>query len=521
MRIWLNEQRQQICNEKKDDGYSGSYVFYRHTSKNNEFIASAPFLLIDFVRVESAVSLSLWQQCLARLQDELPATEFSMWIRPLQAELNDNTLALYAPNRFVLDWVRDKYINNINGLLNDFCGKDVPLLRFEVGSKPVTVNISRPPATNANANAIAPAVAAETRPVHRRPSWDNVPAPAELSYRSNVNAKHNFDNFVEGKSNQLARAAARQVADNPGGAYNPLFLYGGTGLGKTHLLHAVGNGIMLRKPNAKVVYMHSERFVQDMVKALQNNAIEEFKRYYRSVDALLIDDIQFFANKERSQEEFFHTFNALLEGNQQIILTSDRYPKEINGVEDRLKSRFGWGLTVAIEPPELETRVAILMKKADENNIRLPGEVAFFIAKRLRSNVRELEGALNRVIANANFTGRAITIDFVREALRDLLALQEKLVTIDNIQKTVAEYYKIKVADLLSKRRSRSVARPRQMAMAMAKELTNHSLPEIGDAFGGRDHTTVLHACRKIEQLREESHDIKEDFSNLIRTLSS
>ncbi|WP_074150384.1 chromosomal replication initiator protein DnaA, partial [Escherichia coli] len=279
--------------------------------------------------------------------------------------------------------------------------------------------------------------------------------------------------------------------------------------------------IMARKPNAKVVYMHSERFVQDMVKALQNNAIEEFKRYYRSVDALLIDDIQFFANKERSQEEFFHTFNALLEGNQQIILTSDRYPKEINGVEDRLKSRFGWGLTVAIEPPELETRVAILMKKADENDIRLPGEVAFFIAKRLRSNVRELEGALNRVIANANFTGRAITIDFVREALRDLLALQEKLVTIDNIQKTVAEYYKIKVADLLSKRRSRSVARPRQMAMALAKELTNHSLPEIGDAFGGRDHTTVLHACRKIEQLREESHDIKEDFSNLIRTLSS
>ncbi|CSQ78087.1 chromosomal replication initiator protein DnaA [Klebsiella pneumoniae] len=278
---------------------------------------------------------------------------------------------------------------------------------------------------------------------------------------------------------------------------------------------------MARKPNAKVVYMHSERFVQDMVKALQNNAIEEFKRYYRSVDALLIDDIQFFANKERSQEEFFHTFNALLEGNQQIILTSDRYPKEINGVEDRLKSRFGWGLTVAIEPPELETRVAILMKKADENDIRLPGEVAFFIAKRLRSNVRELEGALNRVIANANFTGRAITIDFVREALRDLLALQEKLVTIDNIQKTVAEYYKIKVADLLSKRRSRSVARPRQMAMALAKELTNHSLPEIGDAFGGRDHTTVLHACRKIEQLREESHDIKEDFSNLIRTLSS
>ena len=460
------------------------------------------------------MSLSLWQQCLARLQDELSATEFSMWIRPLQAELSDNTLALYAPNRFVLDWVRDKYLNNINALLNDFCGANVPLLRFEVGSKPVIQQHM-----SGTANVTAPAQFTRAAPV--RPSWDNLPAPAEPAYRSNVNQKNTFDNFVEGKSNQLARAAARQVADNPGGAYNPLFLYGGTGLGKTHLLHAVGNGIIARKPNAKVVYMHSERFVQDMVKALQNNAIEEFKRYYRSVDALLIDDIQFFANKERSQEEFFHTFNALLEGNQQIILTSDRYPKEINGVEDRLKSRFGWGLTVAIEPPELETRVAILMKKADEHDIRLPGEVAFFIAKRLRSNVRELEGALNRVIANANFTGRAITIDFVREALRDLLALQEKLVTIDNIQKTVAEYYKIKVADLLSKRRSRSVARPRQMAMALAKELTNHSLPEIGDAFGGRDHTTVLHACRKIEQLREESHDIKEDFSNLIRTLSS
>ncbi len=423
------------------------------------------------------MSLSLWQQCLARLQDELPATEFSMWIRPLQAELSDNTLALYAPNRFVLDWVRDKYLNNINGLLNTFCGADAPQLRFEVGTKPVTQTLKTPVH-----NVVAPAQTTTAQPQRVAPAarsgWDNVPAPAEPTYRSNVNVKHTFDNFVEGKSNQLAEMCIRDS-------------------------------------------MHSERFVQDMVKALQNNAIEEFKRYYRSVDALLIDDIQFFANKERSQEEFFHTFNALLEGNQQIILTSDRYPKEINGVEDRLKSRFGWGLTVAIEPPELETRVAILMKKADENDIRLPGEVAFFIAKRLRSNVRELEGALNRVIANANFTGRAITIDFVREALRDLLALQEKLVTIDNIQKTVAEYYKIKIADLLSKRRSRSVARPRQMAMALAKELTNHSLPEIGDAFGGRDHTTVLHACRKIEQLREESHDIKEDFSNLIRTLSS
>jgi chromosomal replication initiator protein len=443
-----------------------------------------------------------------------------MWVRPLQAELSGNTLTLFAPNRFVLDWVRDKYINSINRHLQEFCGNDIPSLRFEVGSKPV----SKPPparksAADIAAESSAPAQMARRREVHK--TWEKESDVPDIAYRSNVNVKHRFNNFVEGKSNQLGLAAARQVSDNPGAAYNPLFLYGGTGLGKTHLLHAVGNAIVDNKPNAKVVYMHSERFVQDMVKALQNNAIEEFKRYYRSVDALLIDDIQFFAHKERSQEEFFHTFNALLEGNQQIILTSDRYPKEIIGVEDRLKSRFGWGLTVAIEPPELETRVAILMKKAEDHQIHLADEVAFFIAKRLRSNVRELEGALNRVIANANFTGRPITIDFVREALRDLLALQEKLVTIDNIQKTVAEYYKIKVADLLSKRRSRSVARPRQLAMALAKELTNHSLPEIGDAFGGRDHTTVLHACRKIVQLKEESHDIKEDYSNLIRTLSS
>ena len=460
------------------------------------------------------MSVSLWQQCLSRLQNELSSTEFSMWLRPLKAELTDSTLTLYAPNRFVLDWVRDKYLNSITALFDEFCGADAPILRFDIGGKAtkitqMTTKVDR----------------VVTQKVISRPALDpwesSSPQQPTINHRSNVNLTYTFDNFVEGKSNQLARAAAQQVASNPGGAYNPLFLYGGTGLGKTHLLHAVGNGIKAQKPNAKVIYMHSERFVQDMVKALQNNAIEAFKNYYRSVDALLIDDIQFFAKKERSQEEFFHTFNALLEGNQQIILTSDRYPKEIDGVEDRLKSRFGWGLTIAIEPPELETRVAILMRKAVESNIHLPDEVAFFIAKRLRSNVRELEGALNRVIANANFTGRAINIDFVREALRDLLALQEKLVTIDNIQKTVAEYYKIKIADLLSKRRSRSVARPRQVAMALAKELTNHSLPEIGDAFGGRDHTTVLHACRKIVQLKEENHDIKEDYSNLIRTLSS
>ncbi|HBI21505.1 MAG TPA: chromosomal replication initiator protein DnaA, partial [Legionella sp.] len=303
--------------------------------------------------------------------------------------------------------------------------------------------------------------------------------------------------------------------------YNPLFIYGGGGLGKTHLMHAVGNEILRKNPDAKVLYLHSERFVADMVRALQTNSMNEFKRFYRSLNALLIDDIQFFAGKDRSQEEFFHTFNALLEGQQQIILTSDRYPKDLEGVEERLKSRFGWGLTVAVEPPELETRVAILISKAELSNVDLPYEVAFFIAKRIRSNVRELEGALRRVIANAHFTGKPITIDFVNEALRDLLALQDRLVTIDNIQKTVAEYYKVKVADLLSKRRSRSIARPRQMAMALAKELTNHSLPEIGDYFGGRDHTTVIHACRKVKELVLEAHDFAEDYKNLMRTLSS
>lgn len=480
----------------------------------------------------------LWGMCLERLQQELPAQQFSMWIRPLEPISDDDSITLYAPNRFILDWVRDKYIGQIESLFHEFLPDHKVHLRFDVvtnkpnGTNLQKVNVPTPQvqltpnrqvaSSSVSINSAKPNLQATSVSTNQVLTQNqNTVTPQPGVQKSNINSTYQFDNFVEGKSNQLARAAAQQVADNPGGSYNPLFIYGGTGLGKTHLLHAVGNGIMNNKKNANVVYMHSERFVQDMVKALQNNAIEEFKRYYRSVDALLIDDIQFFANKERSQEEFFHTFNALLEENQQIILTSDRYPKEIDGVEDRLKSRFGWGLTIAIEPPELETRVAILMKKATENKIHLPNEVAFFIAKRLRSNVRELEGALNRVIANANFTGRAITIDFVREALRDLLALQEKLVTIDNIQKTVAEYYKIKVADILSKRRSRSVARPRQIAMALAKELTNHSLPEIGDAFSGRDHTTVLHACRKVQQLKEESHSIKEDFQNLIRTLSS
>jgi chromosomal replication initiator protein len=356
---------------------------------------------------------------------------------------------------------------------------------------------------------------------NRKPQTNLYPEDKGIIHASSLNSYFSFDNFVNGKSNQLARAASMQVAENPGSAYNPLFIYGGVGLGKTHLMHAIGNYILHKKNNAKVLYLHSERFVADMVKALQTNTINKFKTFYRSLDALLIDDIQFFAGKDRSQEEFFHTFNALLEGQQQIILTCDRYPKEIDGVEERLKSRLGWGLTVAIEPPELETRVAILMSKAEQAAIELPQETAFFIAKRIRSNVRELEGVLKRIIANAHFTGRPINLELVRESIKDLLALQDKLVTIENIVKTVAEYYKVKVSDLLSKRRSRSVARPRQMAMALAKELTNHSLPEIGDAIGDRDHTTVLHACRKIAELRESNADIAEDFTNLLRHLSS
>lgn len=468
------------------------------------------------------MKLELWQSCLKRLQEDLPTQQYSMWLRPLEPEIIGECLTLYAPNRFVLDWVRDKYLNTISDLLREYSNNKNLVLRFDV----ITNKAKSAPSTVATVNGNSKARTVNNKARESAPVANNVVENGNVEvkpakHKSNINRSYQFDNFVEGKSNQMARAAAQQVSGNPGGAYNPLFIYGGTGLGKTHLLHAVGNGILNNNPDANVIYMHSERFVQDMVKALTNNAIQEFKKYYRSVDALLIDDIQFFANKERSQEEFFHTFNALLEENQQVILTSDRYPREIEGVEDRLKSRFGWGLTITIEPPELETRVAILMKKATENRVHLPNEVAFFIAKRLRTNVRELEGALNRVIANANFTGRPITIEFVKDALRDLLRLQDKLVTIDNIQKTTAEYYKIKVSDLLSKRRSRSVARPRQVAMALSKELTNHSLPEIGDAFGGRDHTTVLHACRKVEQLKEESHNIKEDFQNLIRTLSS
>ena len=495
------------------------------------------------------MSVALWQQCIDFLRDELPSQQFNTWIRPLQVDGDQAEIRLYAPNRFVLDWVNDKYLNRIQELMDDLSQGQAPMVSLLIGSRraspaaasaaPASVPASRPAAAPAPIPVAAPVtpVVVESQPQQTlvdhsgsaqaaaelagTPSEPPQSPPALIKHTSLLNRSFTFENFVEGKSNQLARAAAWQVADNPKHGYNPLFLYGGVGLGKTHLMHAVGNHLLKKNPAARIVYLHSERFVADMVKALQMNAINDFKRYYRSVDALLIDDIQFFAKKERSQEEFFHTFNALLEGGQQVILTSDRYPKEIDGLEERLKSRFGWGLTVAVEPPELETRVAILMKKAEQSRVDLPHDAAFFIAQRIRSNVRELEGALKRVIASAHFMGRDITIELIRESLKDLLALQDKLVSIDNIQRTVAEYYKIKVADVLSKRRSRSVARPRQVAMALAKELTNHSLPEIGDAFGGRDHTTVLHATRKIAELRETDADIREDYKNLLRTLTT
>jgi len=468
----------------------------------------------------------LWKQCLEELRREVPEVQFNTWVRPLTVMEGGSEFVLCAPNRFIRDFVEEKYSATIAQCLAAVSSQAVSVpvrvvtgIDASTGTQPAATRTElsftrNPPIQEAQISRAAPDDSVRT--VQKRS-----PAVVVPSHQHNLVDGYTFSNFVEGKSNQLAMAAAQQVAESPGDAYNPLFLYGGVGLGKTHLMHAVGNALRQRKPDAKIVYLHSERFVADMVKALQLNAINDFKRFYRSVDALLIDDIQFFANKDRSQEEFFHTFNALLEGGQQMILTCDRYPKEIDGVEERLKSRFGWGLTVAVEPPELETRVAILMKKAEQSGIEMSHEAAFFIAQRIRSNVRELEGALKRVIASANFTGRPFDIDLIKESLKDLLALQDKQVSLENIKRTVADYYKIKVADLLSKRRNRSVARPRQVAMALSKELTNHSLPEIGDAFGGRDHTTVLHACRKIAELRGTTSDIGEDYKNLLRLLTT
>jgi chromosomal replication initiator protein len=502
------------------------------------------------------LSQSVWKLCVSSLQDELPSQQFNTWIKPLQIDeaARQGELRLLAPNRFISNWVEEKFLSRIKELVTSFQNGSPLSVVISVGNLLGANNSAGSDAKN-SVNSQSHFLAHDSfaddkgelpnlgllsshKPLlvnsSSEVSGQKIYRPSEGTQRVNqtniegglkhsnyLNVGSNFATFVEGKSNQLGLAAARQVAENPGGAYNPLFIYGGVGLGKTHLMQAVGNALVAKNPNAKVVYLHSERFVADMVKALQLNAINDFKRYYRSMDALLIDDIQFFAGKERSQEEFFHTFNSLLEGGRQIILTCDRFPKEINGLEERLKSRFGWGLTVAVEPPELETRVAILMKKAEQVGVDLSHEAAFFIAQRIRANVRDLEGALKRVIASANFTGRPIDVDLVREALKDLLALQDKQVGIDNIQRVVCEYYKIKMNDMVSKRRSRSVARPRQVAMALAKELTNHSLPEIGEAFGGRDHTTVLHACRKIKELQTETADIREDMKNLLRSLTT
>ena len=458
---------------------------------------------------------SLWAQSLKHLENDLNDQQFHTWIRPLQAIEEESTIRLLAPSTFILDWVNKKLMDNIRQAVAIAAPVNTPEILLEIGDYSVE-NLPEPERT------IPQPLQTKEKSTPASPASKKAKADvAKSTIKHNLNASFTFETFVEGKANQLAAAAARQVAENPGGSYNPFFIYGGVGLGKTHLMHAIGNQLMKDKPDARVVYLHSERFVADMVNALRHNKIDEFKRFYRSLDALLIDDIQFFANKEQSQEEFFHTFNTLLEGNKQVILTSDRFPKEVDGLEDRLKSRFGWGLTIAVEPPEFEMRVAILLKKASEFGVVLPDEVAFFIAKRLRGNVRDLEGALKRVGAYAQFTQKLLTVEVVKEALKDLLALQQKMVTLDNIQKTVADYYKLRVADLLSKRRTRNIARPRQVAMAIAKELTNHSLPEIGDAFGGRDHTTVLHAVRKVKELRETDHHIDDDFNSLIRIITN
>lgn len=444
--------------------------------------------------------MQLWKSCLDQLESKLSAQQFNTWIRPLHVIEDDQSLRLLAPNRFVLDWVNEHFLNTITDLVSRARTGSSPRISLEIGGHSGAL-----PAKSGS------------MPAGAKGKTDS----AYGNRYTQLNPNLTFENFVAGKSNQMARAASLQVSENLGGAYNPLFIYGGVGLGKTHLMHAVGNAILQQHPHKKVAYLHSERFVADMVTALQHNTLGDFKRFYRGLDALLIDDIQFFAGKERSQEEFFHTFNTLLEGKHQIILTCDRYPKEVPGLEERLSSRIGWGLTVVIEPPELETRVAILMSKAELMHMDLPQEVCFFIAKRFRSNIRELEGALRRVNANSLFTGKSITLDFAKEALKDLLALQDRQVSIENIQKTVAEYYKVRMTDLLSPRRPRSLVRPRQIAMALAKELTNHSLPEIGAAFSGRDHTTVLHACKKIHELKQSDTRLVEDYSILVRTLTT
>jgi chromosomal replication initiator protein len=438
---------------------------------------------------------SFWRYCLSHFEKELPAQQFVTWIKPLKFEVQGEVLVLVAPNRFVLQWIRDKFYVRIQELAKEQLERPVEI-RLLLAEK-------------------------EAGPVVNIPAAAEVPQPKPSRDISRLNPGFTFETFVTGKANELARAAATQVAERPGTAYNPLFIYGGVGLGKTHLIHTIGNHLLARAPESKIRYIHAEQYVSDVVRAYQHKAFDDFKRYYHSLDLLLIDDIQFFSGKSRTQEEFFYAFNALIESHKQVVITCDTYPKEISGMENRLISRFGWGLTVAVEPPELEMRVAILLKKAEMESLDLDEGVAFFLAKHIQSNVRELEGGLKRVLAYSRFSGQELSIDLCREALKDLLAVQNRQVSIENIQKTVADYYKIKVSEMYSKKRSRNVARPRQVAMALAKELTQLSLPDIGDAFGGRDHTTVLHACRKIADLRSNNADITRDVNSLLKVLRS
>ncbi|HEY9446330.1 MAG TPA: chromosomal replication initiator protein DnaA [Burkholderiales bacterium] len=442
---------------------------------------------------------SFWRHCLSHFEKELPVQQFVTWIKPLKYHAQGDVVTLVAPNRFVLQWIRDKFYGRIQELAREHLKKDIEIRLLLAEKEPAS---SPPPA----------AAPAEMAPAQSRPS------PRDIS---RLNPAFTFETFVTGKANELARAAANQVADRPGTAYNPLFVYGGVGLGKTHLTHAIGNHLHARAPESKIRYIHAEQYVSDVVRAYQHKAFDDFKRYYHSLDLLLIDDIQFFGGKSRTQEEFFYAFNALIESHKQVVITCDSYPKEISGIENRLISRFGWGLTVAVEPPELEMRVAILLKKAEAESIKVDQAVAFFLAKHIQSNVRELEGGLKRVVAYARFSGQELSVDLCREALRDLLAVQHRQISIENIQKTVADYYKIKVSEMYSKKRSRNVARPRQIAMALAKELTQLSLPDIGEAFGGRDHTTVLHACRKVATLRTTDTDITRDVNSLLKVLRS
>jgi chromosomal replication initiator protein len=439
----------------------------------------------------------LWNHCLRHFEKELPPQQFRTWILPLQASSHERVLTITAPNRFVLQWVRDRFLPVIEQLAREAIPHRIAVV-LQLASNPQS-GLPAPLPNAAGVEPIKPKVREHTR----------------------LNPSFTFDSFVTGKANQLARAAALQVSEHPGTAYNPLFIYGGVGLGKTHLIQAIGNLVHDQFPQAKIRYIHAEQYVSDVVRAYQHKAFDGFKRYYHSLDLLLIDDIQFFSGKNRTQEEFFYAFNALIDTHKQVIITCDTYPKEIAGMEDRLISRFGWGLTVAVEPPELEMRVAILIKKAEAEGVRLPEDVAFFIAKHIQSNVRELEGALKRILAYSNFAGQPLSLELAREALKDVLAIQFRQVSIENIQRTVADYYKIKVSEMYSKKRSRNVARPRQVAMALAKELTQLSLPDIGDAFGGRDHTTVLHACRKVAELKSDSPDINRDFEALLQVLRS